>query len=419
MDGGRSLKKPKFRRVLDAFNATMITLGAIIGAGIFVAIGEAAKSGGPSIVLGFLVAALLAALNAFSSVELGIVLPYAGGAYEFGRRLVSPLLGFVAGWLFLLGGIAASAAYALTFASYLKPILPGLPVRFVSVAFAVLATLVNYFGMVLSVRVNNVLTFAKIGALVLFVFVSAFAFDSSNFEPFFPSKSLGFLAASAILFFAYAGYSRPITIVEEVTDPRKVLPKTAGVSLAITTLLYLAVAIAGIGAVGSAGLAATNAPLYAASIRVNRTAATLIAIGGLVTALSVILSEVMGLSRVVYAMARSGDFPGWFASLHQEYGVPSRAVAAIGAAIVALSFFVSLGPLIRASSLFVLVYYSINNIAALRLREKALYSPLVPASGLVLSLVLAASLPLRSLIITAVSIAVVLAYYALRRIYVL
>ncbi len=414
MGRDRSQKEPKFRRVLDVFNATMVTLGAIIGAGIFVAIGEAAKSGGPSIVLGFFIAAFLAALNAYSSVELGIAFPYAGGAYEFGRRLVSPLLGFIAGWLFLLGGISASAAYALTFASYLKPILPGLPIRFVSVTFAVLATLINYFGIVLSVRINNVLTFAKIAALILFVFASAFAFDGSNFAPFFPREPLGLFTASAILFFAYAGYSRPITVVEEVTDPRKVLPKTAGLSLTITTLLYLGVAIAGIGAIGSAGLAATDAPLYAASVRVSRTAATLVAIGGLITALSVILSEVMGLSRVLYAMARSGDLPSWFASINAQYGVPSRAIAVVGVAIVALSFFAGLGPLIEASSLFVLIYYSVNNIAALRLREKALYSPIVPGAGLILSLVLAVSLPLRSLIVTAISIAVALAYFAVR-----
>lgn len=392
----------------------MLALGAVIGAGIFVAVGEAARVGGPAIVAALAIAALVAVLNAFGSVELGVTFPRAGGAYEFGRRLISPVVGFVAGWLLILAGVSASAAYALTFASYLNPLFPSLPLRLLSVAFALVATAVNYFGITLSIRVNNILVFIKVAALLLFAILAAFAFDARNFTPFFPRAGAGFLSASAILFFAYAGYGRPVTVAEEIYEPQKTLPRAVGLALGIAAPLYLLVTVTGIGAVGGAGLSATSAPLYFAAAGVSKFGAALIAVGALFAAMNVILTEVTGLSRVLFAMARSGDLPDWLYFIHAKYAVPTRATVVVGLAIILLSFYAGLSLLIESSSLFILVYYVINNISALRLSGRALYSPIIPAAGAVFSLILAASLSATALAVTAVAVIVALIYFGIR-----
>ncbi len=124
-----SQQGPHLRRQLGIVDATAISLGAIIGAGIFVALGQAAAAAGATLPLAVVVAGIVATLNGLSAVELGVNDPRAGGPYEFGYQLLSPLAGFVGGWVYLVANLAATAAFTLAFADYLQPLTPGVPLR--------------------------------------------------------------------------------------------------------------------------------------------------------------------------------------------------------------------------------------------------------------------------------------------------
>ncbi len=406
-------QEPQLRRRLGLVDATSIALGAIVGAGVFVALGEAARPAGAALPVAILLAALVATCNGLSAAELGVSYPRAGGAYEFGYRLLHPAAGFAAGWIFLLAAVASSATLTLAFAAYLSPLLPGLPPRAVAVGLALVALAVNAVGVQLSRRVNNALVAAKIAVLLVFIAVGLATLAGQ--QPSAPRAFhwSGVPQAAALLFFAFTGYARPVTIVEELRDPTHDLPRAVVAALAVSTVLYLVVALVGLGLVGAQGLAASSAPLRDALAPSGAAwAQTLTSLGGLVATTSVLLTELWGLSRLAFAMARRGDLPLPLSRLTPS-GVPRAAVLALGAIIVVLTATLDLSPLLAASSLSLLAYYGITNLAALRLRTgQRLYPRAISAAGLIFCLVLAFSLPARSLLVVGAALAVGLLYYA-------
>jgi len=388
----------------------------MIGAGGFVALGQAAGITGASLLLAILLAAAVSALNGLSAIQLSVTYPRAGGGYEFGYQVVSPAAGFAAGWLFALAGITSSATYGLTFASYLHSLLPGLPPRILGLGLVLAAMATNLAGVTLSARINRALVFFKIAVLLLFVVVGATAFEPSKLAPWLVSGPSGLLHATALVFFGFTGYARPVTVVEEVRDPRATLPRSIALAVAITTVLYLAVALVAMGLVGPEELGRSQAPLRDAVSRVGGTiGAAIISLGAVVVMASVILTELWGLSRLAFAMSRRGDLPAALRELAPG-NVPRNAVLATGVAILLLSATVDLRPALEASSLALLLYYAFINLAALRLDPRQrLYPPIVPVAGLVACLLLAITLPWTALLAVGAAIGVGLAYFLLTR----
>ena len=408
---------PRLVRRLGLIQTTAVALGAMIGAGVYVVMGEAAGTTGGSLILAVLLGSVVATLNGLSSAELGVDDPRAGGAYQFGKQLVSPIVGFVAGWLFVLAALAASATYALTFAAYLQLLLPGVPSRAVGIALVLAALALNVVGVRPSARANLVLVTINLAILVVFVALALPSLQVSRFQPFLLGGVGGLLQAGALLFFAYTGYARPVTIAEEVRDPRATLPRAVTTALGLTTLLYLGVAIAAVGVVGPERLGATGTPLAEVMFAAGRPGgALLLSLGAIVATTTVLLTEIWGLSRLVFAMARGGDIPGWLGRLTEPRRIPRNAVVAIGCLLLVLTAVVDLRPALEASSLALLTYYGVMNLSALRLPPgRRLYPPLVPAAGLAANALVATSLPLRTTL-TVVAVAIVgMGYYLLRR----
>ena len=407
-------QEPRLRPQLGLVDATAVALGAIIGAGVFVALGQAAGAAGPALPLAVLLAALVATFNGLSAAELGVNYPRAGGGYEFGHRLLRPVAGFAAGWVFLLAGVAGGATYTLTFATYLEPLLPGVPLRAVGVLLALLALAVNAVGVQASRTTNDLLVALKVGALVVFIGVGLVAVDLGNLGLGAASPG-GVFAAAGLVFFAFAGYARPVTIVEEVRDPARNLPRAVIAALGASTALYLGVSLVALGLVGAEGLAQSPAPLSAALAPTGQAwAQVLLAFGALVATTSVLLTELWGVSRLAFAMARGGDLPAPLSRLTPD-GVPRLAILIVGGAIVVLTAAVDLRPALAAASLGLLISYGITSGAARRRGPgQRLYPPLVPAAGLASCTVLAFSLPLQALAVVGGGLAVGLLYYALR-----
>lgn len=387
-------REPALRRHLGLLDAVGVGFGAIVGAGIFVVTGVAAGIAGPAFLVGLLLAAVAATCNALSSAQLAAEYPRSGGTYEYGYRVLTPSVGFAAGWMFLASKTAAAGTVALGLAGYLDPLLPGLRPRWIAVGAIVVFTVLNYFGVRRSSRLNLVIVAVSLAALLLFVVAGLRAFDVDNLRPFAPGGWRPMLESAAILFFAYTGYARIATLAEEVRDPTRTIPRAIGITIGGAVLLYTAVAVVAVGAVGAAAMSESAAPLrVAAEAFPLPWVATAVSVGGVTAMLGVILSQLLGLSRMGFAMARRGDLPGFLGRVHPRHGVPGRAVLVIGAAAALIAATGTLRGVASAASFTILVYYGIANLSALRMPDRAkLFPDAIPAIGLAGCALLAASL---------------------------
>jgi len=401
----RSDTSAGLRRDLGLLDAAGIGIGAVVGAGIFVVIGVAAGIGGASLLVGLVLAGIAASANALSSAQLAAAYPVSGGAYEYGWRVLGPRLGFAAGWMFLASKTAALGTVALGIGAYLGTILPGVPSRLVAATAVVAFTMLNYRGIRRSSRANLAIVAVSVTSLLILILFAAGDVEFGRLRPFAPGGMPGVLESSAVLFFAYTGYARIATLGEEVRDPGRTIPRAIVITVAVTLILYLAVALVALGVVGADGLAATDAPLErAARAAGGAPLAVTVAVGGISAMLGVVLSQLLGLSRMVLAMARRGDLPRALEAIHGRFGVPHRAVLLMGGIGVVVALTGSLRTVAEAASFTILLYYGIANLAALRMpADRKRFSDAVPAVGLTACVVLALSLA-ASTIVTGVAV---------------
>ena len=392
------MTRPTLDRQLGYLDAVGIGFGAIVGAGIFVVTGVAAELAGASLLVALVIAGFAAAFNALSSAELAARYPQSGGTYEYGYQLLGPWPGFIAGWVFLGSKIAAAGVVALGLGAYASILVPGLDPRTLAIGAVVVFTVLNYVGVRRTSRVNLAIVAVSLGSLIVFAAAGAGSFRMANLQPFMPAGWGGVFEASAILFFAYTGYARIATLGEEVRDPKRTIPRAIITTIVSASLLYVAVAAVAVGAVGAGALAGNPAPLAeAAGTRAWLT--TVVAAGAVTAMLGVILSQILGLSRMVFAMARRADLPPALAAVHPRFGTPHRAVLAVGAAAAIVAAFGTLQTVAAAASFAILVYYGIANLSALRLPpEDRLYPSLVPMAGAIVCAVLALSLSPRTIV---------------------
>jgi basic amino acid/polyamine antiporter, APA family len=401
-------------RRLGTSDAVVIGLGAMIGAGVFAAIGPAASAAGSGLLVGLAIAAVVAYCNATSSAQLAAVYPQSGGTYVYGRARLGSFWGYLAGWGFVVGKTASCAAMALTVGSYAWPEWR----RPVAVGAVVALTAVNYQGVTKTARLTRAIVAVVLAALAAVVVGSLAGGQAttSNLGPLTAGGWSGILESAGLLFFAFAGYARIATLGEEVVDPARVIPRAIPIALGITLVVYATVAVSALLAVGPAALADSTAPL-ATAVRAGSLdwLAPAVRIGGTLAALGVLLSLIAGVSRTAFAMAANGDLPRALAAVHPTHHVPHRAELAAGAAVTALVLLVDLRGAIGFSSFAVLAYYAITNVAAWTLPSHQRRWPrpltLVGIAGCAL---LALTLPTTSVVTGAAVLAVGAAFWLVR-----
>jgi APA family basic amino acid/polyamine antiporter len=357
--------------------------------------GIAAGVAGPALIVSLLVAAVAATCNALSSAELAVHYPQSGGTYEYGYRLVHPWAGFCAGWMFLVSKLAAGGTVALGFGNYLARIAPALPPRASAVAATVLLTLVNLAGIRKAGKLNLAIVTATLLALTAFVVAGVPHVALENFRPFAPGGVGSVLEGAALLFFAFTGYARLATLGEEVRDPERTIPRAIVATIVIAVALYVAVAVVAVGVVGADALAATTSPLHAAADATSSSISPwAVAIGAVTAMLGVLLSQILGISRMMLSMARRGDLPASLERVSTRHAVPGAGIVASGVIIATLALVGTVGAITATASFAILLYYTIANIAALRLApERKRYPRFVAYLGIASCLALAASLP--------------------------
>jgi len=393
-----SAAEGRLRREVGLPGAVLLGLGSMVGTGVFVSVGIAAGVAGPAVLAATLLAALVAILNGLSSAQLAAAHPVSGGTYEYGYRWLSPVLGFSAGWTFLLAKTASAATAALGLSGYLLDMLsvqtrPWRVSIAVSAAIAVTAFVAG--GIRRSNRGNAVVVGVALCGLVLLVAASVPTLVSGGL-PAEPSRGLGpFLEASALMFVAFTGYGRIATLGEEVREPRRVIPRAIVLTTAAVTLLYLGVAAAGVGVLGAAAFGeaaeATAAPLETVARALDVPfLPELVAVAAVAAMTGVLLNLVLGLSRVVLAMARRGDAPRFLSRVDAVNASPVASVWACGAAVAALALIGDVRTTWSFSAFTVLLYYALTNLAALRMKaNEAIFPRWIPALGLTACLSLA------------------------------
>jgi APA family basic amino acid/polyamine antiporter len=402
------------RRYLGVRDAVVIGLASMIGAGVFAAFGPAARAAGSGLLIGLVIAAIVAYCNATSSARLAALYPVSGGTYVYARERLGAFWGYLAGWAFVVGKTASCAAMALTFASYVAPH----QLRPVAVAAVIAVTAVNVAGVQRSVLVTRLTVLVVLVCLLLIVVACLFGGRASvdHLRPFPGGSVHGMLQAAGLLFFAFAGYARIATLGEEVRDPTRTIRRAIPTALAITLAVYAAVGTSALLAIGAHGLGVATAPLRAAVDAGNLSAlAPATQVGGAVAALGSLMALVLGVSRTTLAMARDRDLPHVLASV-QSRGVPVRAELAVGVVVAILTATLDLRGAIGFSSFGVLVYYGIANASAWTLSATEERPPRwIPALGAVGCAVLAVSLPVASVLTGAAVVAAGVLWWFVRR----
>ncbi|MEJ1113286.1 APC family permease [Paenarthrobacter sp. CCNWLY172] len=387
---------PALARRLGTFDASLIGLGSMIGAGVFAAFTPAAAAAGSGLLIGLVVAAFVAFCNATSSAQLAARYPTSGGTYIYGRERLGPWAGFLAGWGFIIGKTASAAAMAMTFAAYAAP--QGWE-RPVAIAAVVLLTAVNYHGVTRTAGLTRVLVIAVLAALAIAVTAvwggSGVDFGDFAGEGLLAEGWYGILQSAGLLFFAFAGYARIATMGEEVREPKRTIPRAIGIALGITILIYAVIAVTLLAALGPEGVAATPTPLAeAVGAGTLAWASPLVRLGAAVASLGALLALVAGLGRTSLAMAREHDLPHWLSAVHPKYKVPHRAEVTLAVVICLIIAVADLRGAIGFSSFGVLLYYLVANVAAFtQPSEDRRYPKFLQVAGAVACIVLVATLP--------------------------
>ena len=378
----------RLHRSLGVRAATVVGLGAMLGTGVFAVWTPAYALAGPWIIAGLLIAGTVAVLNAVSTVRLARVLPESGGAYAYGRAFIGRPAALIAGYAFVIGKSASAGAAALTIGAYAWP---GYE-RIVGLVAVVIALAIDLRGIVRSVRVSAVLVaivIAVLGALAVTWWSSGGVVPRSMASAPGP---VDLLAASGLLFVAFAGYARITVLGEEVRDPARTIPRAVIASFVIVIVVYVVVAITVVAAAES-GIALSAAPLTdIARAAAGEWFTVVVRIGAVIAAGAVLLSLLAGVGRTLFAMADRGDGPRPLASVGARTRAPYRAeiAAAVLAALVVLVG--GIGFALGLSAATVMTYYAVAHVASWRRGAR-----LVPLAGLILCGALTGALLLTAL----------------------
>ncbi len=399
---------PALQRQLGTADAVTIGLGSMIGAGIFVVLAPAAAAAGSGLLVGLAVAAVVAYCNATSSARLAAIYPQSGGTYVYGRERLGAFWGYTAGWSFVVGKTASCAATALTVGLYAWPA----HAHAVAVAAVVALTAINYTGIKKSALLTRVLVAVVLAVLAaVVVIVLGYGDADASRLAFGDAHLAGVLQAGGLLFFAFAGYARIATLGEEVRDPARTIPRAIPIALGITLAVYAIVAVALLMELGSAGLASSSAPLADAVRAAGQPGfEPLVRVGAVVAALGSLLSLILGVSRTTLAMARDRHLPLPLAAVHPRFASPHRAELAVGVVVAVAAAVADVRTAIGFSSFAVLVYYAIANASAITLGRRV-----IPAVGLAGCVLLAALLPIASVLVGAGVVLIGMLAYGFRR----
>jgi APA family basic amino acid/polyamine antiporter len=410
------------KRTVGALDLTALGVGAIVGTGIFVVIGEGASKAGPAVIASFLLAALTCLFSALSYAELASSIPVSGSAYTYSYATLGEVIAWIIGWDLLLEYGISVAAVAVGWGGNLNSFLDttfgitiptalstspesGGTFNLPAVLIVVIVTALLSRGVRETTRTNTVMVFVKLAVLLLFIIVAATVFKSSNLRPFAPHGFNGIVSAAAVIFFAFIGFDAVSTGSEEAKKPSRDLPLAITGSLAIATVVYILVSVMAVGVLPASQLAASDAPL-AEALKTGagaNWAASVMAFGALIAITSVMITVLYGQTRIMFAMSRDGLVPEWLAEVSPRTGTPLRLTILFGIGIAVLAAIIPLNAIVELVNIGTLFAFVLVNAGVIVLRRKrpemprpfkVPFSPVFPLIGIGLCVYLMWGLPL-------------------------
>jgi APA family basic amino acid/polyamine antiporter len=424
----------RLKKNLGALDLVVFGVGVIIGAGIFVLTGTAAATNaGPAVSISFLIAGLACGLAALCYAEFASTVPVAGSAYTFSYATFGELIAWIIGWDLVLEFTIGSAALATGFSGYLQNLLAGTPfevptalasasdgiINLPAVIIALVVMAVLIIGIKLSSRINQVVVAIKLAVVALVIVAGVGYVSASNFSPFVPPSEpapeaeggflqvplitsifgldpavyglAGVVAGAALVFFAFIGFDVVATTAEEARNPQKDVPIGILGSLAIVTLLYMAVSLIITGMQDYQDIDPEDAaPLATAFDAVGvEWMGNLIAIGACIGLTVVVMILMLGQTRVAFAMSRDGLLPRGLAKVHPTFRTPYRITAITGVAVAVIAGFVdleTLAHLVNIGTLFAFILVCVGVVILRRTRPDLPRSFRVPGAPVVATL---------------------------------
>lgn len=381
--------KQALKKVLGAFELTMLGIGAIIGTGIFVLTGVAAADyAGPALILSFVVSGITCTFAALCYAELAAMIPIAGSAYTYGYVGLGEIWAWIIGWDLILEYIVAVAAVAVGWSGYIVSLLgsggitvpaalsnpPGQSGGIVNLPAIIILAIVTAFlikGVSESAKLNNILVIVKLAVVILFIVVAAGHVKPANWNPFFPYGVSGVFKGAAIIFFAYVGFDAVATAAEEVKNPQRDLPIGIVASLLVCTVLYIVVSAILTGVLPYTAYKNNAAPVaYALSQIGISWGSALVAVGAVTGITSVLLVMTFGATRILFSLSRDGLLPKVFSEVHPKYGTPVKSTVLVGVLTMILSGFLQIGRLAEMTNIGTLTAFAIVSISVIVLRNK-------------------------------------------------
>ena len=417
------LPQNRLKRTLTAVDLTALGIGAIIGAGIFSSTGTAAAGGadhlgaGPALVVSYVLTAVACGFAALCYAELASMIPIAGSAYTYAYVTLGELLAWIIGWDLILEYAVGNVAVAVSWSGYFQafvegfglhlpdwmistvdharstpgllehaPHLFGIPIVFNLPAFAIVAllTVLLVVGVKESARVNSVIVAVKIVLVIGFVAVGAFWISPANWHPFAPHGFSGIMSGASLIFFSYIGFDAISTTAEEAKNPQRDLPIGMIASLAICTVLYIAVTAVLTGMVPSSELGVADPLALALQKNGLGRLAGVFSFGAVIAMTAVLLVFQLGQPRIFLSMARDGLLPPFAAKVHPRFRTPHVTTIITGIAVGGFAMFVDINSAIEFTNIGTLFAFVLVSAGVIALRytdphrARPFRCPLVP-----------------------------------------
>lgn len=331
---------PALKRTINLFHATMYGIGLILGAGIFVIIGDAAEIAGNLLWISFIISSFLAICTAFSYAELSSIFPKSAAEYIYVKNSFEKLsLSIFVGCLTIFVGVVSASAVAIGFSNYLSVFLPEYPPIIFSILIVAILSFINFYGIRESIWFNTIFTLIELSGLVIIIFIG-FIFGNFSNVNFLESpisdkmpinnnnnnflSSIGLIfGASALIFFAYYGFENIPNIAEETKNPSKTISRAILLSIIITTIVYVLVVISSLSLVTWQELSSSNVPLSLVIETVFENKGNfIISIIALFATTNTVLMMLISSSRIIYGMSKDGALINFFSKIHKTRNTP-------------------------------------------------------------------------------------------------
>jgi APA family basic amino acid/polyamine antiporter len=418
-EAGNGTDGRKLVRSFGVLQLTMISVGATLGTGILVILGDSVPLAGPAVFISFLIAGVAALLSAVSYAEMAGMVPVSGSSYSYTYATLGEGMAWICGWCLVLEYAVSVAAVAVGAGQYINESVAGfgwaLPdfisqppgsggfLNLPAMAIVLLAMFLLVRGAKESAVINTVIVFVKIVILLFFCAIAFTAFRAGNFSPLMPMGAAGVSAAASRVFFSYIGFDAASTAGEEAKNPQRDLPRAIMLSMLIVTSLYVLVAVAAVGARQWTWFAGTQAALVQILLDITHQPwmGLVFSVGAVLAIASIVLTVLYGQTRILMSMSRDGLVPKIFGRISERRGTPVAGTLIVGIAVALTAGLIPLGALADATSIGTLFAFALVNVAVIHLRRtrpdlkrsyKVAFYPATPILGSLMCLYLMVNL---------------------------